>query len=72
MGFYDEKIKRLQREILNLKTENELLQKDAARYRWLCDGNGYFMEEEMLCGHGNDKPMADVAIDYAIANGCRP
>lgn len=25
---------------------------DAARMRWLLSGNGYFMEEEMLCGHG--------------------
>lgn len=24
---------------------------DAKRMRWLLDGNGYFMEEEMLCGH---------------------
>jgi hypothetical protein len=24
---------------------------DAARMRWLLAGNGYFMEEEMLCGH---------------------
>lgn len=25
---------------------------DAARMRWLLQGNGYFMEEEGLCGHG--------------------
>jgi hypothetical protein len=25
---------------------------DAARMRWMLAGNGYFMEEEMLCGHG--------------------
>lgn len=37
--------------------------KDAARYRWLCDGHGYFMEENSLCGHGNDKAEADAAID---------
>lgn len=23
---------------------------DARRFRWLLAGNGYFMEEEMLCG----------------------
>lgn len=40
-------------------------QKDAERYRWLCDGNGYFMEEEGLCGYGNDKADADAAIDAA-------
>jgi hypothetical protein len=25
---------------------------DAARFRWLLNGHGYFMEEEHLCGHG--------------------
>lgn len=25
---------------------------DAKRFRWLLDGNGYFMEENGLCGHG--------------------
>jgi hypothetical protein len=25
---------------------------DAKRMRWMLAGNGYFMEEEMLCGHG--------------------
>ena len=39
---------------------------DANRYRWLCDGHGYFMEEEMLCGHSNEKSLADAAIDEAI------
>lgn len=24
---------------------------DAKRMRWILAGNGYFMEEEMLCGH---------------------
>ena len=40
---------------------------DAKRFRWLLDGNGYFMEEAMLCGHGpcDDKEQdeARVAID---------
>lgn len=45
--------------------------KDAARYRWLCDGHGYFMEEEMLCGHGNDKAAADAAIDGAMRTAQR-
>lgn len=40
--------------------------KDAARYRWLCDGNGYFMEENMLCGHSNNKAEADAMIDEAM------
>jgi len=41
-------------------------EKDAARYRWLCDGNGYFMEQQFLCGHSNDKLAADLAIDEAM------
>jgi hypothetical protein len=36
---------------------------DAERYRWLCDGNGYFLEEEQLCGYTNEKADADAAID---------
>lgn len=24
---------------------------DARRFRWLLSGNGYFMEEQNLCGH---------------------
>ena len=43
------------------------VRKDAARMRWLLDGNGYFMEEEMLCGHGSpseeEKNAARAAID---------
>lgn len=39
---------------------------DAARYRWLCDGNGYFMEEAGLCHINNEKPEADAAIDKAM------
>lgn len=50
-----------------LKTENEALRKDAERYRWLCDGNGYFLEEIGLCGHGNEKSEADKEIDIAMA-----
>lgn len=45
---------------------------DAARYRWLCDGNGYFMEEEGLCGHDNEKSEADRQIDIAMTTGERP
>ena len=31
---------------------NKSIKADAQRFRWLLNGNGYFMEEEMLCGHG--------------------
>lgn len=50
-----------------LQAEVEALRTDAERYRWLCDGNGYFMEEEMLCGHSNDKAEADKRIDRAMS-----
>ncbi len=43
------------------------LRKDAERYRWLCDGHGYFMEEAGLCGHSNEKQRADQEIDEAMA-----
>lgn len=45
---------------------------DAARFRWLLDGHGYFMEENYLCGHfpttemEQDKARAE--IDSAIAD----
>jgi hypothetical protein len=29
---------------------------DAARFRWLLAGNGYFMEENYLCGPSRDSP----------------
>lgn len=35
---------------------------DARRFRWLLEGNGSFMEEEMLCGH---PPCSDEEKDYA-------
>jgi len=39
---------------------------DAARYRWLCNGNGYFLEEQGIAGHGEEKDAADRAIDEAM------
>lgn len=53
--------------ILSLLGELEQYRKDALRYRWLCNGNGYFMEEQMLCHVSNDKEDADAAIDSAMA-----
>lgn len=49
-----------------LQAECEKLRKDAERYRWMCDGNGYFLEHEMLCGFENEKAQADAAIDAAM------
>ena len=44
--------------------------KDAIRFRWLLDGHGYFMEEEMLCGHApvgeKEKDRARLIIDQAM------
>ena len=44
---------------------------DARRMRWLLDGNGYFMEEEMLCGRGRhsqeEQDAARLAIDAQMA-----
>lgn len=58
--------------LLSLLLKGDRLQKDADRYRWLCDGNGYFMEEQMLCGHSNEKAEADRQIDIAMKTGERP
>lgn len=45
---------------------------DAARLRWMLAGNGYFLEEEMLCGHrGCSQEEQDEArrkIDAAMAS----
>jgi len=43
---------------------------DAERYRWLCDGNGQFMEERDLGVYGSPKEEADKAIDkYRLSRG---
>ncbi len=43
---------------------------DADRMRWMLAGNGYFMEEEMLCGHGpcseEEQAAARRKIDEAM------
>lgn len=35
---------------------------DARRMRWLLNGNGYFMEEQMICGHD---PVDQIEADDA-------
>lgn len=44
---------------------------DAARFRWLLDGHGYYMEENFLCGHFPtsevERNSARAKIDYAMA-----
>jgi hypothetical protein len=53
---------------LKAKAEAEA---DAARFRWLLDGHGYFMEEEQLCGHppcpDSEKNEVRKQIDAALA-----
>jgi hypothetical protein len=43
---------------------------DAKRFRWLLAGNGYFMEENFLCGHSpcseTEQDEARAAIDAAL------
>lgn len=45
---------------------------DAKRLRWLLSGNGYFLEEERMCGHApcslEEMDRARRAIDLAMAN----
>lgn len=44
---------------------------DARRFRWILSGNGYFMEEESLCGHApcdqDEQDRARRAIDENLA-----
>lgn len=46
------------------------LRADAERFRWLLRGHGYFLEEEMLCGHGpcgeEEQAAARAVIDKAM------
>ena len=39
---------------------------DARRFRWLLEGNGYFLEEEMLCGHAPCSEMEKAQCRAAI------
>jgi len=45
---------------------------DAMRFRWLLNGNGYFMEESSLCGHSPceqaEKDSYRIAIDKEMEN----
>ena len=44
---------------------------DAKRFRWLLFGNGYFLEEELLCGHDpcstEEENELRKAVDEAMA-----
>jgi hypothetical protein len=41
---------------------------DARRFRWLCDGNGYFLEEQAIAGSLNELERARAAIDAEMTN----
>lgn len=53
------------------KTLDRSDEADARRFRWLLAGNGYFLEEEMLCGHepcsDDEQDKARIAIDEAMS-----
>jgi len=36
---------------MNDKEIDDSVEADAKRMRWMLNGNGYFMEEQSLCGH---------------------
>lgn len=54
--------------IAELEAEVAALRADAERYRWICDGNGYFICPPWKVGQGA-KADADAAIDAARAGG---
>ena len=53
-----------------LRTQLERAEGDAKRMRWMLAGNGYFMEEQGICGHWpcseREQNEARVQIDEAI------
>ena len=53
-----------------MTTIDKSIEADAKRMRWLLSGNGYFMEEEHLCGYGPcskcEQNAARQKIDKAI------
>ena len=58
------------RQLAAKDAEIAALKADAERMRWILDGNGYFRENEMLCGHGpcseEAKSAARAVIDAAM------
>jgi len=38
------------------------IEADAKRFRWLLDGNGYFLEEQFLLGGSDPKEQDEVRI----------
>lgn len=54
-----------------MKDIDRSVEADAKRFGWLLDGNRYFMEEQMLCGHYPDQKEKDEAraiIDREMAD----
>lgn len=76
-GTLDERLKELNWEIVEcelkeLGSEHDSLDDaaDAARFRWLLSGNGYFLEEQGLCGAfpttEADRKLARKMIDESM------
>lgn len=62
--------------ISTTRTDAIDIAKDAERFRWLLNGNGYFLEEEGVCGHAPcgeaEQDDARARIDKAMAeDGCK-
>lgn len=51
---------------IELTQQLDVVLPEARRYVWQMNGNGYFLEENMLPGFPGDKEVADVLIDERI------
>lgn len=63
-------IERWTRALVEREAPDDLSKTDADRMRWILAGNGYFMEENFLCGHEpcsqDEQDKARRAIDEAM------
>jgi len=68
-GMGAEREARMMAQVAELRAERDALAKDAARYRWLCEGGLYLVGFDST-GRVS-LSMLDAAIDAAIAEGER-
>ena len=68
-GMGAEREARLMARVIELQAERDALAKDAARYRWLCDGGIYRVGFDSIGNVSLD--MLDATIDAAMAEGER-
>lgn len=66
-GMGAEREARLMASVIELQAERDALAKDAARYRWLCDGGIYRVGFDSIGNVSLD--MLDATIDAAMAEG---